>query len=80
MATAAGSMPAKADSGTLMSSHSRPATNGTLLGVLARQQAWYTAGFGCTLASERPGLATPQGVYLFGFTKGWTFDSWTTGG
>ena len=31
-------------------------TNGTLLGVLARQQAWYTAGFGCTLASERPGL------------------------
>ena len=31
-------------------------TNGTLLGVLARPQAWYTAGFGCTLASERPHL------------------------
>ena len=32
------------------------------------------------VSSDRPGLATPQGVYLFGFTKGWTFDSWTTGG
>ncbi|GAA3556481.1 hypothetical protein GCM10022197_09570 [Microlunatus spumicola] len=32
------------------------------------------------VSSERPGLATPQGVYLFGYTKGWTFDSWTTGG
>ena len=32
------------------------------------------------VSSDRPGLATPQGVYLFGYTKGWTFDSWTTGG
>jgi outer membrane protein assembly factor BamB len=32
------------------------------------------------VSSERPGLATPQGVYLFGYSKGWTFDSWTTGG
>nr|WP_232531203.1 PQQ-binding-like beta-propeller repeat protein [Microlunatus antarcticus] len=32
------------------------------------------------VSSERPGLATPQGLYLFGYTKGWTFDSWTTGG
>ncbi|UOE44169.1 serine hydrolase domain-containing protein [Agromyces larvae] len=36
-------------------------TNGTLLGVLARQQAWFTEGFGCTLAGDRPDLgeATP---------------------
>jgi len=26
----------------------------TVLGVLARQSAWYTAGFGCTLADRRP--------------------------
>lgn len=32
------------------------------------------------VSSERPGLATPQGVYLFAFARGWTFDSWTTGG
>ena len=32
------------------------------------------------VSSDRPGLATPQGVYLFGYTKGWTFDSWTSGG
>ena len=32
------------------------------------------------VSSERPGLATPQGVYLFGYTKGWTFDAWTSGG
>lgn len=31
-------------------------TDGTLLGVLARQRAWHTDGFGCTLASERPDL------------------------
>lgn len=31
-------------------------------------------------SSDRPGLATPQGVYLFGYTKGWTFDAWTSGG
>lgn len=32
------------------------------------------------VSSERPGLATPQGVYLFAFTKGWSFDCWTSGG
>ena len=31
-------------------------------------------------SSERPGLATPQGVYLFGHPKGWGFDAWTVGG
>lgn len=36
-------------------------TTGSLLGVLAKQRAWYTEGFGCTLAGERPelGTATP---------------------
>ncbi len=29
---------------------------------------------------ERPGLATPQGVYLFAVARGWTFDSWTSAG
>ena len=54
-------------------------------------QAGETVGMGTVVATwptrstslvsrERPGLATPQGVYLFGYTKGWTFDSWTTGG
>jgi len=32
------------------------------------------------VSNERPGLATPQGVYLFGYAKGWAFDSWTAGG
>lgn len=32
------------------------------------------------VSSDRPGLTTPQGVYLFGYSRGWTFDSWTTGG
>jgi len=31
----------------------------TLLGALARQQAWYTDGFGCTLAATRPVLPEP---------------------
>lgn len=36
-------------------------TSGSLLGALARQRAWYTDGFGCTLADERPdlGAASP---------------------
>jgi CubicO group peptidase (beta-lactamase class C family) len=34
----------------------------TLLGVLAKQRAWYTPGFGCTLADERPELGTPTPV------------------
>ena len=32
------------------------------------------------VSSERPGLPAPQGVYLFGYSKGWTFESWTSGG
>ncbi len=34
---------------------------GSLLGALARQRAWYTEGYGCTLATDRPdfGEATP---------------------
>lgn len=31
-------------------------TSGTLLGVFARQRAWFADGFGCTLAGERPDL------------------------
>jgi len=35
----------------------------TILGVFARQQAWETPGYGCTLASERPeGLPEPTAV------------------
>ncbi|WP_353828107.1 serine hydrolase domain-containing protein [Agromyces sp. SYSU T0242] len=36
-------------------------TTATLVGGLARQRAWYTDGFGCALAEERPelGEATP---------------------
>lgn len=31
-------------------------TAGSLLGALAKQKAWYTEGFGCTLADARPEL------------------------
>jgi len=31
-------------------------TTGSLLGVLAAQKAWFTPGFGCTLAGDRPDL------------------------
>jgi len=31
-------------------------TNGSLFGLLAKQRAWYTEGFGCTLAHDRPEL------------------------
>ncbi|WP_254431378.1 serine hydrolase [Agromyces sp. Marseille-P2726] len=31
-------------------------TTASLLGALARQRAWFTEGFGCTLARERPDL------------------------
>lgn len=37
-------------------------TTASLLGVLARQQAWYADGFGCTLADERPDLGEPTDV------------------
>jgi CubicO group peptidase (beta-lactamase class C family) len=37
------------------------AVKGSLFGALAAQRAWYTDGFGCTLAADRPklGPATP---------------------
>lgn len=31
-------------------------THASLLGVLAKQKAWYTPGFGCTLADDQPDL------------------------
>lgn len=37
-------------------------TTSTLLGVLAAQHAWYTPGFGCTVASKRPALAAATTV------------------
>ncbi|MGX5697477.1 hypothetical protein ACWKWP_14860, partial [Agromyces soli] len=36
-------------------------TTGSLLGVLAKQRAWYAEGFGCTLAGERPARGPPRG-------------------
>lgn len=38
----------------------------TILGVLAGQKAWYTSGFGCTLADERPDLGSPTPVTAAG--------------
>lgn len=38
--------------------HSR----GSILGALASQRAWFTEGFGCTVAEERPELPTPTAV------------------
>lgn len=32
------------------------------------------------ISSSRPGLATPEGVFLFGDTRGWTFQGWTRTG
>jgi outer membrane protein assembly factor BamB len=32
------------------------------------------------ISSARPGLAAPEGVFLFAYARGWTFDAWTTGG
>lgn len=37
-------------------------TTGSLLGALARQKAWYTEGFGCTLAVERPELGEASAI------------------
>ena len=46
-------------------------TTGSLFGQLAHQTAWYTEGFGCTLAGERPelGAATPIAVGANPFTE-----------
>jgi outer membrane protein assembly factor BamB len=51
-----------------------------VLGTDGRPVASWPTRSTSLVSDERPGLATPQGVYLFGYTKGWTFDSWTTGG
>lgn len=40
------------------------AVHASVLGVLARQEAWFTPGFGCTLAQDRPDLGTPAQVRL----------------
>ncbi|MEV1131147.1 serine hydrolase [Agromyces sp. NPDC049794] len=37
-------------------------TAGSLLSSLARQRAWYTEGFGCTLAKERPDLGEATAI------------------
>jgi len=46
-------------------------TTGSLFGQLAHQTAWFTEGFGCTLAGERPelGAATPIPVGANPFTE-----------
>ncbi|HEY0240123.1 MAG TPA: PQQ-binding-like beta-propeller repeat protein [Friedmanniella sp.] len=51
-----------------------------VLGADGRLVATWPTRSTSLVSSARPGLPTPQGVYLFGYTKGWTFDSWTTGG
>lgn len=51
-----------------------------VLGTDGRVVASWPTRSTSLVSSERPGLATPQGLYLFGYTKGWTFDSWTSGG
>ena len=37
-------------------------TTGSLFGALARQRAWFTDGFGCTLAGERPELGEASAI------------------
>lgn len=37
-------------------------TTGSLLGSLARQRAWLTEGYGCTLATDRPDLGEATGI------------------
>ena len=51
-----------------------------VLAVEGHQVATWPTRSTSLVSSERPGLATPQGVYLFGSTEGWTFDAWTSGG
>jgi len=41
---------------------SNDSATGSILAVLGKQRAWYTAGFGCTLADRRPDLGTPTKV------------------
>jgi CubicO group peptidase (beta-lactamase class C family) len=37
-------------------------STGSILGILAAQDAWFTEGFGCTVAGERPDLPDPTPV------------------
>lgn len=37
-------------------------TTGSLVNTLARQRAWYTEGFGCTLANNRPDLGEATAI------------------
>ncbi len=37
-------------------------TKGSILGVLAAQRAWFTEGFGCTVADDKPELPAPLPV------------------
>ncbi len=37
-------------------------TKGSILGVLAAQRAFFTDGFGCTIATTRPGLPSPLAI------------------
>ena len=37
-------------------------TKGSILRVLAAQNAWFTEGFGCTVAEDRPDLPDPLAV------------------
>ncbi|WP_108718739.1 serine hydrolase [Miniimonas sp. S16] len=46
----------------LRSSVTDDGASGSVLGVLARQRAWFTPGFGCTLADAAPVLPTPTEV------------------
>jgi len=41
---------------------SQAGADSTILGVLARQRAWASDGFGCTVAGEAPALAAPTPV------------------
>ncbi|GAA1823236.1 serine hydrolase domain-containing protein [Agromyces salentinus] len=37
-------------------------TTGSVLGLIAHQRAWFTEGFGCTLADQRPELGDPTPI------------------
>jgi len=41
---------------------SKSSATGSILGVLGKQRAWYTEGFGCTIADERPQFDSPVQV------------------
>lgn len=43
----------------LRSDTSATGSTTTILGVLAKQRAWYTEGYGCTLATSAPSLPAP---------------------